>query len=69
MLGPLLWFGPNLHARLDVMYGLWYFGKLTKLYAYGLMFIGFRYFQYEREGPSVTTQHPLGFFALAIHDF
>ena len=51
-LGPLWWVGPN------GIYGMWYFGELTKLCAYGFYGYGFRYFRFEREGPDLIATHP-----------
>ena len=31
--------GPNVRARPNGMYGMWYLGELTKLYAYGFQFM------------------------------
>ena len=36
-LGPLWWVGPNMWAIPNEMYGMRYFGELSKLCAYGFM--------------------------------
>ena len=38
-IGPLWWVGPNVRARPNDMYGMRYFGEITKLCAYVFMVI------------------------------
>ena len=45
------------HSNLYCMYGMQYFGELTKLYAYVYVY-GFRYFRFETEGSDFIAAHP-----------